>query len=276
MSTDVGTVGRLQTKLVKEHYVISHVAIEVFLNNKHISQIGEKIVKLSETAADYLRNLIMNGELKDREKIVEKDVADQLGMSRGPIREALMQLQYEGFVDYEANRGCTVTLLSPRDAYEVFYMRGSLEKIALERCGGHIMKDSILMMEEILEDMKHYSDGDEINKRLIECDELFHRQIILSGQMNRLTALWESISPLNAAMFVTVKNMKKRERILYERLGRPLREDKNTYEMHKILFDVLKEGNLENSTEILTEHYQRTGERILKIAMRSEQTSIFG
>ncbi|MFQ9704213.1 MAG: hypothetical protein ACLR0U_23145 [Enterocloster clostridioformis] len=52
------------------------------------------------------------------------------------MRDALKQLMYEGFLDYETNKGYSVSMLSPKDAYEIFFLRGNLENLALERCAG--------------------------------------------------------------------------------------------------------------------------------------------
>ena len=98
----------------------------------------EKKRSLSEVAADYVREQILQGKLAQREKLVENDIAVTLGMSRGPVRAALKQLMYEGFLDYETNKGYSVTMLSPKDAYEIFFLRGNLENLALERCGGRL------------------------------------------------------------------------------------------------------------------------------------------
>lgn len=65
----------------------------------------EKKRSLSEVAADYVREQILQGKLAQREKLVENDIAVTLGMSRGPVRDALKQLMYEGFLDYETNKG---------------------------------------------------------------------------------------------------------------------------------------------------------------------------
>ena len=67
----------------------------------------------SQKALVYLREQIINGNLLPQEKLVESELAGILGISRGPVRDALKQLAIEGLVDYQPNRGCTVALLSP-------------------------------------------------------------------------------------------------------------------------------------------------------------------
>ena len=83
---------------------------------------GEKKI-LSEKVADMLRAKIINGELQADSRIIESDVAKCMEVSRGPVREALKILEFEGLVTYESNKGCRVTNLSMEDAYEVFFLR---------------------------------------------------------------------------------------------------------------------------------------------------------
>ena len=85
---------------------------------------GEKKI-LSEKVADMLRAKIINGELQADSRIIESDVAKCMEVSRGPVREALKILEFEGLVTYESNKGCRVTNLSMEDAYEVFFLRGN-------------------------------------------------------------------------------------------------------------------------------------------------------
>ena len=75
----------------------------------------------SEIVLESLREQIINGTLQPGEKLAEAEIAQKFGLSRGPVREALRQLAFEGLVDYCPNKGCTVALLSPQDAYEVFF-----------------------------------------------------------------------------------------------------------------------------------------------------------
>ena len=92
----------------------------------------------SEMILEALREQITNGTLVPQEKLVEAEIAQQFGTSRGPVRDALKQLAVEGMVDYQPNKGCSVALLSPEDAYEVFFLRGSLEKLAIQKSNCHV------------------------------------------------------------------------------------------------------------------------------------------
>ena len=159
----------------------------------------------SDIVLESLREQIINGTLQPQEKLVEAEIAQKFGLSRGPVREALRQLAVEGLVDYCPNKGCTVALLSPQDAYEVFFLRGSLEKLAIQKSNCRLSDYSLMIMEASIEEFrKAVLEGNTM--KAVHADEIFHQQIIRSAQLDRLTKMWELLSPLNGAMFLSVQN----------------------------------------------------------------------
>ena len=62
---------------------------------------------LRENVADEIRMKILNGDMKPGDKIIEQELASEFGISRGPVREALRQLEQEGMVEYSRNVGCS-------------------------------------------------------------------------------------------------------------------------------------------------------------------------
>ena len=68
---------------------------------------------LREEVVDFLRLRILRGEIKPGERIVESEVANYFNISRGPVREAVRQLEQEGLLAYQRNKGCLVKVLSP-------------------------------------------------------------------------------------------------------------------------------------------------------------------
>ena len=153
----------------------------------------------SEIVLESLREQIINGTLQPQEKLIEAEIAQKFGLSRGPVREALRQLAVEGLVDYCPNKGCTVALLSPQDAYEVFFLRGSLEKLAIQKSNCRLSDYDLMIMEASIEEFRKAILAGNTMKA-VHADETFHQQIIRSAQLNRLTKMWELLSPLNGAM----------------------------------------------------------------------------
>lgn len=130
-------------------------------------------------------------------------------------------------------------------------------------------------MEEALEGMICEDELGDM-PRLVSCDELFHKQILKSGQMERLIKLWESMSPMNGAMFLTARNSRNNSamnELLKEKYV--VNGPTSTYEIHKELLEVIKMGDLEKSKQALDNHYQATGERIYRIGMKLENKELF-
>lgn len=128
----------------------------------------------SEMILEALREQIINGTLVPQEKLVEAEIAQQFGTSRGPVRDALKQLAMEGMVDYQPNKGCSVTLLSPEDAYEVFFLRGSLEKLAIQKSNCHVSDYGLLIMETSIEEFRIADEAGNL-MQAVRADEKFHQ-----------------------------------------------------------------------------------------------------
>jgi DNA-binding GntR family transcriptional regulator len=84
-------------------------------------------IQLTLLAAARIRGLIMDGVLLPGEKLRQLELAERIGVSRSPLREALRTLESEGILSYEVNRGYVVARLDPRDVAEIFRMRALLE-----------------------------------------------------------------------------------------------------------------------------------------------------
>jgi DNA-binding GntR family transcriptional regulator len=86
--------------------------------------------RTSEGVARILRTEIFSGELKPGEPLPERLLAEQLGVSRTPVREALFTLQSEGLVELTPNRGATVRTITAHDIVQIYSLRGVLESYA--------------------------------------------------------------------------------------------------------------------------------------------------
>lgn len=84
---------------------------------------------LRDVVAGEIRRLILDGQLAPGERLIEDRLAEQLGVSRNPIREAIRILEAEGFLDVAARRGASVATLSAKQAAELFQVRLALEPL---------------------------------------------------------------------------------------------------------------------------------------------------
>src|SRR3981081_1982432 len=83
-------------------------------------------------AAETIREMVLSGELRPGDRLVEERFTDELGISRPPLREALRVLEQEGLVLSMPRRGVIVTPLSAQDVYEIFTLRTTYERMAIE------------------------------------------------------------------------------------------------------------------------------------------------
>ena len=91
--------------------------------------VGDSHLPLRDVVAAELRRLILDGSLQPGERLVEDRLAQQLGVSRNPIREAMRVLEAEGFLDVVSRRGAFVAKLSARQADDLFHVRLALEPL---------------------------------------------------------------------------------------------------------------------------------------------------
>lgn len=148
---------------------------------------------LRQETLSAIHGMILSGRLEPGVRLIELDLAEQLGVSRGPIREALRQLEQEGLVEYVPNRGCFVRQVKPQDILESDMIQTQMEIMALELQGG-VLPDALLgQLERVVEGMSAKGLETTLGELLNE-DEDFHRIIIRSVGMDRLCRIWGGIS----------------------------------------------------------------------------------
>ena len=113
-----------------------------------------RLLRLSDVAADHVRELIVSGQLTAGEFIRPETIAEELGISATPAREGLLQLQTEGFLTVEPRRGFTVTALSVADVKDIYdaqaLLGGELTARAALVCGA----DSLALLEHVQADLE--------------------------------------------------------------------------------------------------------------------------
>ena len=119
----------------------------------------ENLISIRERAYLYLKDLILEGELKTGDRLVERELAEKLNISRTPIREALFRLESQGFVKTVPRKGVIVAEISEKEIIEVFTILSSLEvlaaKLAVEKLDEETIntyKEYIKKVEDSLQD----------------------------------------------------------------------------------------------------------------------------
>lgn len=204
---------------------------------------------LRENVVAAIRMKILSQELAPGTRIIEQNLAQEFGVSRGPIREALRQLEQEGLVEYIRNAGCSVRNITVEDVYEIYLMRSGYEMLAVGQYDGRFSPDELAEMDEILTQMKTLKDGD--IAALIELDHNFHRIIIRKTGLPRLMKSWEELNYGSLVAGVNGGSYK-------ENLAR------RQYEIHRELAQQLRTGDRESICMAIYRHYMRPVKTLLE------------
>lgn len=148
---------------------------------------------VSNDVAEYIRVMILEGELKPLDKIPQDDIADELGVSRIPVREALFTLASEGFVVLEPYRGAFVSPLERADVEDQFEMYALIHGLAAAHATQVVDDQWIALLQESHE---RFRDSDD-PKELDEVDWNFHRTINLAGGSKRLRTVLRTLTTLS-------------------------------------------------------------------------------
>ncbi|MGI8563449.1 MAG: GntR family transcriptional regulator [Candidatus Dormibacter sp.] len=107
----------------------------------------------AQSAAEVLRNQITSGELPPQARLIEADLAVGLSVSRTPLREALKQLEAEGFAERLPGGGLVVTDIQPEDVRDLFWLRAVLEKAVVEEVTHTITVEQLDNLERMIDQM---------------------------------------------------------------------------------------------------------------------------
>lgn len=153
-----------------------------------------------ERAAAYIRKLIFDGELRPGDRVPQDQIAGVLGMSKIPVREALVALEREGWVSIELNRGVFVNLFDEQVVRDQFALFGLLYGLAAERAVGQNDPALIANLTQIQTLLAATEDPVEIDRLVIE----FHSTVVEAANSARLKAVLRGMSALIPGSFFSV------------------------------------------------------------------------
>jgi len=202
-------------------------------------------------AAAYaaIRAAILSGQLKPGQRLFEAELAEQLGVSRAPVREALRQLVSEDLVRSEPHRGTHVTDLSPHDMWEVYTLRAAVEGLAVSLVAGSSEPEVAERLAIILSGMRAAAEQGQWAK-LSELDMHFHETICSATGHRRLLEVWNCMHA-QIRMFVAMTDehdtLPPDERI----------------RCHEVVLEAIRRGNPTQAEELLKDHILTVGKRIV-------------
>ncbi|WP_226619167.1 GntR family transcriptional regulator [Cytobacillus firmus] len=138
---------------------------------------GNNLISIREHAYLYLKKLILEGEYQAGDRLVERELAAKLNISRTPIREALFRLESQGFVKTVPRKGVVISNISEDEVLEVFTILSSLEvlavKLAAQRMDSGTQQELDLKIKELIELSEQ--DEENFNSEHIQMNRLINK-----------------------------------------------------------------------------------------------------
>ncbi len=138
-----------------------------------------------------IRDAILQGLLRPNERLIESRLAEQLHVSRGPVREALKQLQDEGLVTLSPRRGGVVSRIQPAEVWEVSTLRGAVEGLAARLVAQGRNTETVDALQVLLDEMTRVGDSNPMQFATLDCR--FHETLCLAARHKRLEQAWANL-----------------------------------------------------------------------------------
>ena len=216
----------------------------------------DEYLPLRDVVFHTLREAILRGELKPGERLMEIALAEKLGVSRTPIREAIRKLELEGLVIMIPRRGAQVAKITEKELTDVLEVRIGLENMVIEKVCSQMTAEQLDRVEEAEREFeKAMREGD--LKNLAEADENFHKMIYDACDNRRLLQI---LSNLRAQLY--------RYRIEYLK-------DEDTrnllVEEHRAIYHAIRNQDTEAAKKYAFAHVENQRKAILQSIQMDEE-----
>jgi DNA-binding GntR family transcriptional regulator len=197
---------------------------------------------------ERLREQILSGDLEPGAELAEVALSEQLGVSRGPIREALGRLASEGLVTVRPRRGAVVRSLSKEEFLELYQVREALELMAVKLAVPRLRAEDFEALQDLIETMARHAEQDEV-AQFFAANAAFHGRLLEASGNGKLQELYRQ-------MLGQLGRYRLRSVTLRGNLQRSVAE-------HAAILREAKRGDAERAAQLMSEHI-RVPQRSLK------------
>lgn len=206
----------------------------------------------NQTIADALRDEILRGKLQGGQPLRQDEIAAQFGVSKIPVREALVQLKAEGLVNLYPNRGAFVSELSAAEADEIYVMRIALETAALARAIPSLTVADLKHAEKVLDAI----DQEENIAKWGELNWEFHATLYAPASLPRLMDTIKTLH-VNIARYL----------VLYLA---GMAYQKKSQKEHRAILAACRNGDIEKAVTVLEGHLRGASEHLVAYLNKQE------
>jgi DNA-binding GntR family transcriptional regulator len=204
---------------------------------------------LAKIAYDALRDSILAGRLRPSKVYSEKVLAAELGISKTPVREALLELSVQGLVQFLPRRGVQVTHFSKKDAQEVFEVRRAIEANIVEKLAAASAPPDLRKAEKTIVALRKAIDADDM-KAFLDADRKFHDEVASLADNSRLLAILGNVRDLIHVMAWEALT----------KTGRPL----EVVSEHETVVEAIKQGKPVEAREAMNLHLKLSENSVME------------
>jgi len=201
---------------------------------------------LSQSIYNHLKNLILTNKLKTSQKINEKEIANLFQVSTTPVREAIIMLGAEGFVNIKSHKEVVVKELSVEELREIFEVLSNLETLAIKLATDNLKTEDLKELEDLYKEMVRYCHIDSVEK-YCELHLAFHARI------------WDAIK--NSFLRKTLLNIKNQilryNYVRYHSLRKP-GALKDSLNKHRAIMKALRVRNIKQLQALMSRHWAKS------------------
>ena len=204
---------------------------------------------LRDMVFDVLMNAIMQGQLSPGERLLEVQLADEMGVSRTPVREAIRRLELEGFVVMVPRKGAYVAGLSIDDVESVYEIRTALETLAVRLAAQRMEAADYEQLDELAGKMQQtWQEGDVDN--WVNLDARFHELYTFSRNERLISMMSNIMEQLSRYRIISLANVEVRQNSLNE---------------HQTLIEALKRRDSDSAADAAAHHIENTKQSLVNM-----------
>ncbi len=210
---------------------------------------------LRNELADILREAILDGKFEPGQRLVESALAEQLGVARGSLREALAQLEQQRLINVSPNRSVRVAQPTETDTWEAVVLRVHLETLAVRVVATRHDKESLDQLDAIVREMENIpydnQTPEQTFQRVISLDREFHNCLINATGSQVLSQSWTMLSPYLWAMTLLGRIHRGQSWPPWNDIQETLQADP---EEHRALVEAIRSGDVEKAEQEILNH----------------------
>ncbi len=204
---------------------------------------------MQEIAYDAIREAILSGRYAPGQRLMADDLAQELGTSRMPVREALHRLEATGLVSITPHRGAVVSELSRDEIVEIYHIRAVLEGLAARLAAPHLARGDRARLTALIDEMAAAATAGPDQDRLLRANRDFHEVIWKAAHAPRLHELLENF-------YIASQRFRNISLLLPGRLAEVVQE-------HRRIARALAAREVTAAERFAKEHYENTAQRLL-------------